>query len=243
MISMTLPKSVVEKDKRLSKSADELMQLRWHWTLDPSNEDAVSFVEYARQVARDEKAIRRDANAWAAYQQSLQNKEDRAVRDETPGDFRAMENLSVERRQAARAVARAKGKKVATVARHQGKEVDRVIELAHNRAARNGTRVDAEIDRAAEWQAKAEKKAKAATNGHRRRHTACYAEVDRDLSTASRVLRHALQATDGVEFSEQEQAALIESIEKLRGLLNLVGLRFNGKTDIDWDKELQKLPV
>lgn len=219
------------------------MELRWHWTLDPSNEEAVSFGEYARQVGRDEKAIRRDAHAWASYQQSRLNAEDRAVRDETPGDFRAMQNLSVQRRQAARAVAKAKGKRVATVARHQGKAVDRVIEDAHNRAARNGTRVESEIDRAAEWQAKAEKKAKAASNGHRRRHTASYSEVDRDLATANRVLRHALQVTVGVDFNEQEQAALIESIEKLRGLLNLVGLRFNGKTDIDWDKELQKLPV
>lgn len=248
MISMTLPRTVIDKDKRLSKSADQLMQLRWHWTLNPANEDAVSFAEYARQVGRDEKAIRRDANAWAAYQQ---NQTDRAVRNghgpsETPGDFRALENLSPTRKKAARAVARASGKKVATVARHQRKDVEEVIELANNRAHRKGTSVDQEIDRAAAWQAKAERKAQeAAVNGKTRvRHSARYMVIHRDLDTVNRVLRHTLEAAVDVEFTEQEHASLTESIGKLRDLLKLVGLRLaEGGADIDWDGELRKITV
>jgi hypothetical protein len=68
---MNLPKTVVEKDRTLSKAADELMQLRWHWTLDESNSKRVSFAEYARQVGRSDDVIGRDANAWEAYRQSL----------------------------------------------------------------------------------------------------------------------------------------------------------------------------
>jgi len=51
---MTLPARVIERDHTLAKSADELMKLRWHWTLDESNAKRVGFSEYARSVGASE---------------------------------------------------------------------------------------------------------------------------------------------------------------------------------------------
>lgn len=54
-------------DRERSHRLEELMALRWHWTLDESNPARVSIAEYARQVGASESAIGADANGWAAY--------------------------------------------------------------------------------------------------------------------------------------------------------------------------------
>jgi len=63
----TRTRNYVWRDRELSADADELMQLRWHWTLDESNPERVSFAEYAAAVGTDESKIAVDANGWAEY--------------------------------------------------------------------------------------------------------------------------------------------------------------------------------
>jgi hypothetical protein len=64
----TLPGKVATQDKRLqaeAKSAGEkLGQLRWHWTLDETNPERVTFRAYARSVGVHHKRIMTDAKAW-----------------------------------------------------------------------------------------------------------------------------------------------------------------------------------
>ena len=62
-----LPESVIKEDRRLSRGAEELCKLRWHWTLDESNPQRISMREYARQVGVRHPAIVKDANAWEQY--------------------------------------------------------------------------------------------------------------------------------------------------------------------------------
>ena len=71
--SMTtaLPSEVVEKDKQLdgeiARKVGELMELRWHWTLDETNPDRVTVAAYGRAVGRARQVISRDAIAWARW--------------------------------------------------------------------------------------------------------------------------------------------------------------------------------
>jgi len=104
---MTLPARVIERDHTLAKSADELMKLRWHWTLDESNAKRVGFSEYARSVGASEGRVRGDAKAWQAYQQSRDSSRSRRTAmpgaAQTPSDFRALGQLSEQKQQAAKA--------------------------------------------------------------------------------------------------------------------------------------------
>lgn len=143
---MNLPANVVETDKRLQRSANELMEVRWHWTLDETNPDRVSQLEYARQVGVDHKRIYVDANAWADWL-----------------------------------------------------------------AAQGGAR------------------------------TARFIEIEGDLSAITQRLRKVLVVAENVGPTDEERELLVDSVGRVRALLNLVGLRIAGETDVDWDAELDKL--
>src|SRR5262245_33920002 len=147
---MTLPKRVIDKDYELSKSGDDLMKLRWHWTLDGSNPKRVEFTEYARAVGRDRKIISRDAYAWEEYQQAKTAGPMGPGSARTPSDFRQLAKLSEERKQATKAIARVTGKAIATVATSKRDEVDAVVSLAQERAMKRKTTVEHEIEHVAE---------------------------------------------------------------------------------------------
>ena len=46
---------------------EKLAQLRWHWTLDESNPEAVTVSEYARQVGRSHTVIGYMANGYTKW--------------------------------------------------------------------------------------------------------------------------------------------------------------------------------
>jgi hypothetical protein len=66
-----LPADVINEDFMLegqvSGVTEKLAQLRWHWTLDESNPEAVGVREYARQVGRNDSVIHRMARGYANW--------------------------------------------------------------------------------------------------------------------------------------------------------------------------------
>lgn len=243
MTEKTLPAEVVETDRKLQRSADELMELRWHWTLDETNDDRVSQHAYARQVGVSQPAVNRDANAWANWLRA--QRDNRSVitpgSPQTPSEYRELQRLSAERQEAVKAVARTTGHTVGTVARHKTDEVEAVVSTARERAVERGTTVEHEIERAAEWREKSRKAAQREQDEHRQRSTLRFIEIEGDIGVAMQRLRKILKAADDVAFTDEERELISESLSKMRALMNLIDLRIAGETHVDWDGELQKL--
>jgi hypothetical protein len=239
-----LPAAVVQADRKLQRSADELMELRWHWTLDKTNPDRVGVRDYGRQVGTDHSRISRDANAWAEYlAASGAGSSTIPGAAQTPSDFRELANLNAERQEATKAVARTTGDAVSTVARHKRTEVDAVVNTARERAVDRGTTVEHEIQRAAEWRAKTRKAAEREQDERRKASTLRFVEIEGHIGAAMQRLRKILDAAEDVAFTNEERELLTDSLGKMRALLNLIDLRIAGETDIDWDTELQKLVI
>jgi hypothetical protein len=238
---VSLPTTVIEKDRKLQRSADELMELRWHWTLDETNPDRVSHAEYARQVGVDRKQISDDAHGWADWLKDQSAGTRMPGQPETPGEYRQLRKLSSERQTAARAVAATTGRAVGNVARHQRDEIDAVVSTARERAVDRGTTVEHEIERAAEWREKARKASEREQDERRRRSTARFIEIEGDLGAAMQRLRKVLATAEDVEFTDEERDLITTSLEKMRALLGLIDMRIAGETNVDWDTELQKL--
>ena len=244
---MTLPKSVIDKDHTLSKSADELMKLRWHWTLDPSNAKAVSFSEYARQVGSGEKTIRQNANGWASYLQAkARGGPVGPGAAQTPSDFRELAKMGEDRRTATTAVAAATGRTPSAVAKGSRDEVEAVLVTAQERVSRKAekgkpTTLESEIEQVATDRVRARKTATHTKNERKARHTARYIEIEGNVAAAMQKLRKVLANAEDVDFADEERELISESLGKLRALLGLIELRVSGETDIDWDSEFQKI--
>jgi len=241
-MTYTLPTEVVAADRRLQRSADDLMQLRWHWTLDEANSDRVGFSAYAREVGVSEGAVRNAAHAWADYVRSDSYAGVRTPgAPQTPDDFRELRKLSGDRQEAAKAIASVTGVPVGNVAKHKRDEVDAVVSTARERAVDRGTTVEHEIERAADWRAKARKAAEREQDEKKKAHGLRYIEIEGHVGAAMQRLRKILDAADDVQFTDEERELLTESLGKMRALLNLIDLRIAGETNIDWDAEFEKL--
>lgn len=238
-----LPTEVIDRDRKLQRSADELMELRWHWTLDETNPNRVGLREYGRQVGTHNSRISRDANAWADYlaAQSAAGASSTVGAAQTPSDFRELRNLNAERQEAAQAIAAARGTSTGNVARHGRDEVDAVLNTARERAVDRGTTIDHEIKRAAEWREKARKAARQEKDERREAQTMRYVQFEGLIGKAMQSLRTILDESKDVNLDDELRELLTHSLADLRALLNLIDLRITGETEIDWDSELQKL--
>lgn len=246
---MTLPNKVIERDQKLTAEIelknDQLMELRWHWTLDESNSARVSFSEYAREVGLRRDTIGADARGWAEWLAA--NECPGSAAGKTPGkaqnpnEFRELAKMGGEKQKAVEAVARTTGRTVGAVARGSREEVSAVVSTARERAERRKTTVEAEIEEVAEHRAKAAKAAKGMAERRKSAHTMQYLKIEGDIATAMRKLRTALDEAEGVEFSADERELLADSLGKLRALLNLIEIRVTDSAEIDWDTELAKL--
>lgn len=239
---MNLPAEVVQTDQRLQRSADELAKLRWHWTLDESNPDRVSFREYARQVGRGEQAIRAAANGYQAFLDAGAYGTVRAPgQPQTITDHVELAKMGAERQEAVKAVAKHTGRNVVDVASNKRAEVDAVVNTARERAVERGTTVEHEIERAAEWREKARKTAEREQDEKRKASTLRYIEIEGHVGAAMQRLRKVLTSAELVDFTNEERELIADSLGKLRALLNLIDLRITGQTDVDWDSEFEKL--
>jgi hypothetical protein len=237
-----LPTDVVQQDRTLQKAADELAKLRWHWTLDESNPDRVSFREYARQVSSHEKSVRAMAHGYAAFVQTSAGPGARIPGEpQTVTDHIELAKMGEERQDAVKAVAAATGEAVSTVSKHKREEVNDVLNTARERAIERGTTVEHETQRAAEWRAKARKAAEREQDGRKRRSTMRFVEIEGHVGAAMQRLRRILESAQDVDFTDEERELLTESLGKLRALLNLIDMRIAGETKIDWDAELERL--
>jgi hypothetical protein len=237
-----LPAEVVQRDQRLQKSSDELMELRWHWTLDESNPDRVNQSAYARQVGVDQKRIHVDANAWADYLASRgKASEGLPGVPQTPNDFAQLRRLSTERQEAAKAIAKVTGASVGNVATHKREEVADVINTARERAERKGTSIESQIPEVAQQRAAHRVSDQKRESDRKSRRTQQYLEVEGDIAYALRRLKNALEKAAGVNFTTDERELIGDSIAKLRALLNLLDMRVTGASDVNWDAELAKL--
>lgn len=236
-----LPALVIEKDHRLQKASDELLELRWHWTLDESNSDRVTFVEYARQVGVSDKAVANSANGWAAYLATDPNELVRPGQPQRPGDFVELAKLGAEKQQAVKAIAKNTGEAITTITTGKREEIADVVNTARERAITHGTTVEHEIDKAAEWREKTRQASKRETDEHKAKHTMRFVAIEGHIGVAMQRLRKILDEAEGVDFTGEEKELLVDSLAKLRALLNLIDMRIAGNTNVDWDSELQKL--
>lgn len=232
---MTLPREAIRTDERLqgaeSTAAEALMQHRWHWTLDEANPKRVTVIEYARQVARSQNVIYRDAHGFALYSAG-------AI---TVTEARERARMSADRATAADAVAEARGVSFKTANRERGSEVKRVRDAARERAEDKGTSVEEEAPKVAQAIARAEAAAEARGTERRERTGLRYVELEGKLTKAYRALQSALEVARDVPWEDDERELLSDTIANVRALLNLIDTAVAGGADIDWDAELAKL--
>ena len=235
---MSLTPDVVREDHALETAAERsqeaLARHRWHWTLDETNADRVTFTAYAAAVERNIGVISVMANGYAAWQQP-----DTVGR--SLGECIRRANMSAERTAAVEAVAEAAGRSFTAIAVTEQREVRDVVTAARERAEQKGTTVQEEIPRVVEWRAKGRASREAQKERATERSSLQYFAVRGDLAKARRALRSALDEADGVTFDAEELDLLDDAITRTRGLLDLVALRITGATDVDWDAELAKL--
>ena len=127
--------------KAAESSAEKLAYHRWHWTLDQSNPDRMSYAQYARHHDRTEQVIRRSAKGYALY----------LDRGGTIGITEAKKraDMSPDTEAATEAVAAARGVTFVSATNSYGTYIRRVREIAAAAALRRGTSVAAEARRVA----------------------------------------------------------------------------------------------
>lgn len=243
-VATALPLKVVEEDHQLAKAADKLMKLRWRWTLDDSNPKRVGFRVYAREVGVGESRIRSDAKAWSKYQvvSSLPRDRVKPGTPTSPADFRALEQLGEERQVAAKAVAKATGRSVSSVARDKKGEVKAVLSKARERASKKGTTVEHEVTEVAESRVKTDQRNAEAEKAHKAAHTAAFIDYEGDAGALMQRMKKMFKALEGVEFDDTELELIAETNGRVDAMWNLLKLRSTKEVPtIDWDLEFQKI--
>lgn len=240
---MTLSNSVIAEDQRLdtaaTRSSEELAQHRWHWTLDESNPNRVTFVEYAAAVGRSHVTISKQANGYAAWF-AEQGREEVPLHGLAEHVERA--NIGAEKQQAIDAVAKATGKTFQAIRKGGADVVRDVLSTARERVERgNDATMEDAIQRVAEDRARHERTQERVQSESKARHTFRYVELEGHIAYAMRRLREALDVAQDVPFEDEERELIADSLAKLRAVLNLIDVRVTGTTMVDWDSELAKL--
>jgi hypothetical protein len=242
----TIPAEVIAEDRRLdgqAKSAQEdLARLRWHWTLDPSNTGRVSFEEYGRQAGVAGKYVSVMANGYAAHLDTPE-RGGHADIGMTPNltDQIELAKVGETKRKAAQLIADNNGIRVSNVLSNRRSEVAALIDTAQDAAARRGTTVDAELERAAETRRKvADVRAKSADEAKARKDLR-YIEIEGDVAAAMRHMNHVLELARTVALTDEHIELITDSIANLRALLGLIDMQLTGSVSVDWDTELRKI--
>lgn len=233
-----LPAQVIKEDRKLATAADDLAKLRWHWTLDETNPDRVSFRQYAKDVGRDVRTISTMVNGYVTYLA-----ESVAVHGNTRSlnDHIELAKIGARKQAATEALADAQGLSVGNVASTQRDRVKDVVELAEAAAERRGTTVEEEIPRAAVSHHRTREYAAKQRAEHKKRHTMRYIEMEGHLAAAKQRLNDALKCAQDVDFDDEEAELIADSIRNVSALLRLLDARFVGTSGTDWDAELARI--
>jgi len=236
----------VRRDRELERASEEcrekLAKHRWRWTLDTSNANRVTLRQYAREVGRDEKAIRMMAKGYDNWRTAGADDVVRTSGPVTLEDFIAAERVGAERVEATKAVADATGKTFsAATSPTMRREVKATLATAEDRAERRGTTVSEELPRVAEWRQKA-KAAGRRERDERNKSDFRLVEFEGHVGAAIRRLRKALVMAKEIDFQPEEVEILEHSLATLRTLVGLIDTRIGGVPNgVDWDAEFTKV--
>jgi hypothetical protein len=227
----------IEKDRELEAAASqttlELARHRWHWTLDESNPDRVSFGQWAERVHRHKSVIAAMVNGYAVFL-----KED----DISLGEAMARAMTGAEQTEVVEAVAAATGKSFQNIVKNNAQLAKSVRIAATERAERKGTTMSDELPQAAKAVVAAKKAAEDERKAKRAGKSSQLLALEGHLASAQLSLKYALRDTDPDLLGEPEREYLHTVIGRLRTMLDLVDLKAtNSTTETDWDAELAKL--
>lgn len=232
-----LPQDVVTEDHELDQaselSAELLAQHRWHWTLDETNPDRVSFRAYARAVGVEYSRITRQVKGyvmWCEHGKVLYLTE--CIRRASMG---------AETEAATEAVAKARGQSFTGADGTRRREIRHVREVARQRAEDRGTSVEDEAPRVAEMIVKAEQADARRAEDRKQRLGFRFVELDGHLLKAKRALTDAVRLADEVPWGDEERDLLSHTVGNIRSLVGLVDLALTGSSKTDFDAELAKL--
>lgn len=236
---MTLPKKVIAEDRRLDATAvsaqEQLAELRWHWTLDESNPDRVSFRAYAEAVGLNNTAIRAMANGYATWSA------DASVSTRTLTDCIELAKLSTTKQAATEATAQAMGLSVTAVASGHRDKVKETVASATEAAERKGTSVEEEIPRIAQAHETQRKSAAKQRAEHKQNHSLRYIQIEGHLAAAKDRLGKALDVAHDVELADEEVELIVDMLRQVNVALRMLDARFVGESGADWDAEAEKL--
>lgn len=152
---MNLPPEVIQEDRDLQEversASEQLIRLRWHWTMDQSNPGRVSVAEYAQQVGVNQSTVYRSANGYLIF---LSAKED-PFNSMSPSAAVHRADMAVDRRRNVDAVAKAHGNiHPVNVEKNHRDELNRVRDAVRDHVETHPTASDDELQRIADRTAK-----------------------------------------------------------------------------------------
>jgi len=219
-----LPKNVVGLDHRLQNaseaSARELMELRWHWTLDEANDRRVSFSQYARDVGMNRQTIMSDARAHTFIT---------ANPNMTTDTARERAKTDAEKFQAIEAVAQARGVGAHTARQRYQDEVKRVRTYARDRAEQNDTTVEQEIPKVAKALVQQSKSEERQRENARKEHGQDWFVISGGLAKAALAVTDVVSSATRAEFSGKERELLRHQMATVREALDLLDDALGGK--------------
>lgn len=118
------------------------------------------------------------------------------------------------------------------------KQIEKMLDKLppkRKQAVAKALHVPTEIEQQAEEAKKKQKRER------KRKHNLRYVEIEGKLGKMKEIGRQILNVSHDVEFDEEEQELLRHSLSGVKAVLELISLRLDGATDVDWDAELAKI--
>lgn len=236
-----LPNEVVADDHKLEQSAstasEALAKHRWHWTLDESNPDRVSFRAYARAVGRGETTIRNQVNGYTAWV--------RGSARAPLGEMIERTKLSAEKEAVVEAVAEANKVSFSEARKRYTPDVSRVRDAVEKAVERKPEMTAEEKTDYAKRTAETIARSKASEVTRRteraKQRSAMYMRIDAKLAHARSDLQDVLNYGKDLGLSSDETEDVKGALDKIKSFANLIDLALTGSMDVDWDAELAKI--
>jgi predicted nucleic acid-binding Zn-ribbon protein len=244
---------VIQADHRLEQEADRageaLAKHRWHWTLDESNPDRVSFSAYARAVGRDPESIRKMVTGYVRY---VESRDDPGIGQASLSlqDHVQLEGVKQADREIVEETAKGLGLAISNTRAHHKDDVSRVRDAVAEATEREPDitpeRRREVARRTASNIAESRKVEREGRERLRERKSAQAVLIEGELAKARYGLIGALnyaREVDPSTFPADFLDQLHRSLGDIDALLKLLRSALGGAADIDWDAELAKLDV